>query len=161
VSVRRPPGLLALALVACSAAACVTPPTAGDAPPVAPRAAVRPDTTAQRPMARRYIAGVGDSTFVFPVRELEWVRPGMVGRAVDPARRDTLVAMFRVLDVFGGLATALVTGQTTDITTDHVALLEYPTPAPPRRTRWYRLRSFWVGLLLGGGIGAATAVATR
>ena len=107
-------------------------------------------TLAQRRVAVRFpIEQVGDSTFVFPVRNNRWVAAGQRGQALDPARRDTLVARFRVLAVSRGRATALVTGQTTEVTTDHVAVLERVT-AP-----WYRQWTLWVGLLVGGAAGAA------
>lgn len=103
--------------------------------------------------ARFYITEVGDSTFTFHVDGEKWVRPGQRGRAVDPARRDTLVAMFRILRVTGGDAVALVTGQTTQLTDRHVVLLDMP------RKPWYRRALFWVGVLVGGGLGAAAGSA--
>jgi hypothetical protein len=105
--------------------------------------------------ARFFVVEVGDSTFTFEAGDARWVRPGLAGRTVDPARRDTTVARFRVLAVRGRLATALVTAQTTDVTPSHVALL----PAP--RTPWWRRRAFWAGLLAGGAMGAAVSAAAR
>ena len=115
-------------------------------------AALAAPAAAQRNAARFFVDSVADTTFVFRISpEDDWVRVGAVGVAVDPARRDALVAQFRVLSLWGNRATALVTGQTTFITTAHVAVLE-----PPRR-RFFRQRNFWsgalVGLLLGVGGG--------
>ena len=70
---------------------------------------------------------------------------------VDPARRDALVAHVRIVSVLRGEAIALITGQMADVTTDHVAVMDAPT------TPWYRMRFFWLGLLLGGAAGAAVA----
>jgi hypothetical protein len=108
---------------------------------------------AQSTAHRFLVDSVGDSTFVFHVGARDgWVHPGSNGVAVDPARRDALVARFRVLSVRDRVATALVTGQTTFVTTDHVALLE----EPPRR--FFRQGLFWAGALLGGVIGAVAAL---
>lgn len=99
---------------------------------------------AQRGDVRFYVDSVGDSTFTFRIAANDdWVKVGAMGTAVDPARRDALVARFRVLSVWGNRATALVTGQTTVVTLNHIALL-----APPER-RFYREPQFWSGALLG------------
>lgn len=111
---------------------------------------------AQRSVARFYVDSVADSTFSFRIGPNDdWVRVGATGTAVDPARRDALVAQFRVVSLWGNRATALVTGQTTFLTMDHIAVL-----APPER-RFYRDRSFWSGTLLGLliGVGGALAIA--
>lgn len=110
---------------------------------------------AQRRTVRFYVDSVADSTFAFRIAPSDdWVRVGATGIAVDPARRDALVAEFRVIALWGNRATALVTGQTTFVTVDHIALLE-----PPRR-RFYRDRSFWSGTVLGLllGVGGALAI---
>jgi hypothetical protein len=96
-----------------------------------------------------------DSTFTIDVGRRGWVRPGVRGIAVDPRRRDVLVARFRVLDVAGGTATALVTGQTTRLTDEHIAVLR----PPPQK--WYRTRDFWVGAAAGALAGVAGALAAK
>ena len=83
------------------------------------------------------------------------MKPGAEGLAIDPARRDSLVARFRVARVEWGEAVAVITGQTTAITTEHVALLRMPE-AP-----WYRRASFWLGVMAGAGAGVGIAAATR
>ena len=99
---------------------------------------------AQRRAERFYVDSVADSTFAFRIGAGDdWVRVGAMGIAVDPARRDALVAQFRIVSVWGNRATALVTGQTTFVTVDHIALLD----RPPRR--FYREGTFWSGTLLG------------
>lgn len=100
---------------------------------------------------RFVITQVGDSTFVFATAGQHWVRSGMQGVAVDPLHRDILVARFRVVRVARDSALAFVTGQTTRLTTDHVALLVEPS------TPWYRQTVFWLGSVLGGIIGAVIA----
>ncbi len=105
----------------------------------------------QPPAARFQIAGVGDSTFTFLRGKMSWVREGQRGVAVDPRSNDGLVARFRVLRVVGGEATALVTGKTMELSLVHVALIE------PRSEPWYRQRFFWIGLVIGGSVGAFAA----
>lgn len=106
---------------------------------------------AQRSAYRFEISAADDSTFTFSVARDHWVHRGLEGIAVDPREHDALVARFRVVAVDSGRATALVIGQTTRITTDHVALLVRPE-AP-----WYRRGVFWLGALLGAAIGAVAA----
>jgi hypothetical protein len=108
-------------------------------------------SVAQESAYRFPISAVGDSTFSFDVATNRWVKRGMRGIAVDPQRRDALVARFTVLSVDGGTATALVTGQTTRLSTEHAALIQRQPPP------FYRSGSFWLGLALGVGIGAAIA----
>ena len=97
---------------------------------------------------RLAIIEVGDSTFSFDAGNLRWVKPGERGMAVDPKRRDALVARFSVLEVDAGKATALITGETTRLTPDHVVVLEVPIRP------WYRSTLFWSGAVLGalGGL---------
>ena len=45
------------------------------------------------------ITQVGDTTFRFPRGNAGWIKPEMTGIAVDPRRRDILVAEFRVVRV--------------------------------------------------------------
>ena len=84
------------------------------------------------------ITHVGDSTISFPRGRAGWVRRGQVGIAVDPRRRDALVAQLRVLSVEAGIATAVLIGATTRPMTDHVAIL-YQPPRP-----WFRSSLFWL-----------------
>jgi hypothetical protein len=93
------------------------------------------------------ITQVGDTTFRFPRGTAAWVREGVTGIVVDPTRRDVLVARFRLMAVDSGLATALVTGQTTRVSTDHVVVLSEP------RRPWYRSLTFWSGTVLGLAVG--------
>lgn len=102
---------------------------------------------AQESAVRFEISTVADSTFEFPAGRYAWVAPGIRGIAVDPRRRDALVARFRVMKVADGVATALITGETTHVTTLHVALLEEPRP------RFYKRSLFWGGAALGALLG--------
>lgn len=97
---------------------------------------------------RLTIMEVGDSTFSFNAANLRWIKPGARGIAVDPQRRDALVARFDVLHVENGRATALITGATTLVTTDHVVLLEVPVRP------WYHSTLFWAGAMAGTLVGA-------
>ncbi|MGQ0649943.1 MAG: hypothetical protein ACT4P7_20520 [Gemmatimonadaceae bacterium] len=110
---------------------------------------------AQQRAVRFEITSVSDTTLSFQAGMAAWVRAGQMGRAVDPRRRDALVARFRVLGVRDRVATALVTGQTTAVSTDHVATLE----EPPRS--WFRTGALWVGLLIGTALGTAVGLATK
>ena len=113
--------------------------------------------------AQRFeIVAIGDSTFVFLASRAPWLRTGVYGIAVDPRRRDVLVARFDVVDRRADSATALVTGQTQRVTTDHVALVTRPADTvsvtvvtPVRRTR------FWEGVLAGLGAGILGTLLAR
>ncbi|HUF28353.1 MAG TPA: hypothetical protein VMM18_15350 [Gemmatimonadaceae bacterium] len=102
---------------------------------------------AQETAVRFELAGIADSTFSFAIGRHEWVARGQQGIVVDPRRRDALVARFRVQRVDRGLATAVVTGQTTALSTQHAALLERPRPP------FYRQPVFWIGVVAGGVLG--------
>lgn len=105
---------------------------------------------AQQGAYRFEITAVGDSTISFRVADAPWVKPGLKGIAVDPARRDELIARFSVLRVEGTLATAVVTGQTGKMSTSYMALL-----SPPHK-RWYQEPAVWIsagaGIILGAVI---------
>lgn len=94
------------------------------------------------------ITQVADTTFRFPRGSASWVKVDMTGIAVDPKQRDILVARFRVVGVDSGLVTARVTGATTRVTTEHIALMAEP-PKP-----WYKGITFWAGTVFGIVIGA-------
>jgi hypothetical protein len=98
------------------------------------------------------ITSVGDTTFAFSSGGEKWIRRGQEGIAVDPRRRDALVARFRVTAVHDGVVDALVTGQTTNLRVEHVAVLEEP------RRSWYRAPSFWAGLATGAALGVSVAL---
>ena len=115
---------------------------------LAPRA-----VAAQERAVRFEITEAQDTIFTFAVGRYPWVVPGMEGIVVDPRRRDVLVARFRVVRVQEGLATALVTGATTTLSTTQAALLDEP------RKPFWRRGSFWGGLALGLGLGFAGGAA--
>jgi hypothetical protein len=102
---------------------------------------------AQTGRARFDIASVGDSTFTFNIGGSPWVSKGQQGLAVDPAHGDELIARFRVIGVTGGVATALVTGQTARLSSTYAAILKEPRPA------FYREPLFWIGAFAGGVVG--------
>jgi hypothetical protein len=106
-------------------------------------------SAAQSRGVRFEITQVGDTTFRFPRGNAGWVGPDETGRVVDPRRRDVLVARFRVIRIDSGLVTALVTGQTTRVATEHIALMNEP-PRP-----WYKGITFWGGLVFGFVAGLA------
>ncbi len=113
---------------------------------------VRPLGGQQRAV-RFEIASAGDSTFSFVVGRTDWVERGRRGIAVDPRRRDALIARFVVIGVDSGQATALVTGQTTRVTTDHVALLVRPP------ITWFHHEKFWAGAVAGVLAGLVLGIA--
>jgi hypothetical protein len=96
------------------------------------------------------ITRVGDTTIAFPRGRARWVKPGMIGIAVDPRRRDALVAQFRVVAVDSGVASAVLTGTTTRLETEHIAILQ-PPPRP-----WFRSPLFWASLVVGFALGVMT-----
>jgi len=93
------------------------------------------------------ITTVGDTTFTFQSGRERWVKPGDSGIAVDPRKRDALVARFRIVHVAKGEAMAVITGQTTNVRTDHMVVMQEPRPP------FYRTARFWSGLLLGAAVG--------
>lgn len=105
-------------------------------------------TGAQSRGIRFEITQVADTTFRFPRGSASWVKVDMTGIAVDPKQRDILVARFRIVGVDSGLVTARVTGATTRVTTEHIALMTEPPKA------WYRGITFWAGTVFGIVIGA-------
>ncbi len=108
---------------------------------------------AQETAYRFEITDVGDSTVSLSTEKHEWVHAGQKGIAVDPMRHDALVARFVILkvDPRHKRALAVVTGQTTRLTTSHVALIERPVK------KWYAQPTLWIGAIVGGVIGAVAA----
>ena len=103
---------------------------------------------AQLKGVRFEIKAVGDTTLGFASGSERWIRRGLRGSAVDPKKRDVLVAQLRVLQVDPqGNVTATVIGQTTAVTTDHVVVMQEPSPP------WFRRKAFWGGLALGASLG--------
>jgi hypothetical protein len=164
-----PAGALALAASAgaCRTAAPRAPARADSAPRAAPvdsgpparRAAVDPQTA-----VRFEVVAVDDTTFAFRAANAPWLRPRTIGSVVDPRRRDVLVARFVLLAVAGDTATALVTGQTTRVTTDHVALVPRPqSAAPPPSAVISRVEKqrFWTGAAVGALFGLIAGTLLR
>lgn len=108
---------------------------------------------AQETAYRFEITRVGDSTIVLSTGHHDWVRAKEKGIAVDPMRHDALVARFMILSVnrSDSTAIAVVTGQTTQLTPNHVALITRPGK------HWYAQPVFWIGAVLGGAVGAIAA----
>lgn len=114
--------------------------------------------SAQETAVRFEIASAGDSTFTLVVGRHPWVRPGLYGIVVDPRQRDILIARFQIMAADSANAMALITGMTTRVSTDHVALLDRPPPPIPP---WHRRRSFWLGVLFGVAAGLGLSAAAR
>lgn len=110
---------------------------------------------AQSRAVRFEITAIGDSTIEFRTSTSKWIRPGQLGVAVDPRRRDVLIARFRVELVKEGSALAVITGQTTAVTLEHVAVLD-----EPRRSA-YASPAFWIGIAVGGALGFIGGMAAR
>ena len=147
-ALRRSSAALSLLLVA----ACASGNTpARPAPPAAARPTIRPGDAQDR----FEILRARDTTFTFLVRSADWVRAGQRGIVVDPRRRDVLVARFAALRRSGDSVVAVVTGQTMDVSPEHVVLLN----RPPVKT--FRQKAFWLGLLAGGVAGAAAGASAR
>jgi hypothetical protein len=108
---------------------------------------------AQETAYRLEITTVGDSTVTISTEKHEWVREGQKGIAVDPVHHDALVARFVILhvDPVHKRALAIVTGQTTRLTTQHVALIARPAK------KWYAQPTLWIGTVVGLVIGAAVS----
>jgi hypothetical protein len=96
------------------------------------------------------ITAVGDTTVTFRAGKLTWVVRSPKAIVVDPRRRDELVARIKVLTVSSnGDATAVVTGQTGRITTDHFVVAQEPP------SRWFKNVYLWMGTALGLATGFA------
>jgi len=108
-----------------------------------------------RDAARFEIDVVDDSTATFRVFESRWLRAGLSAYAVDPTRRDALVARLTILRRDSTTATALVTSQVARVTTDHFLLV------PPPPTPWWETKLFWIGTLVGSAVGLGTTAAVR
>lgn len=160
--------LLALACVAPWACGGGPAPSTVPAPPAEPPGVQAPAAVAPieesapavagspDPQLRRFdIVAAGESTLTILTGNKRWIRRGTVGFAVDPKRRDALVARFRVIGRTGDRATALVTGQTTRLDANLVALMREPIPGPLRQD------VFWTGLFLGLAAGVAAALLVR
>ncbi|HJU72455.1 MAG TPA: hypothetical protein VJ717_01825 [Gemmatimonadaceae bacterium] len=111
--------------------------------------------SAQSRAVRFEVTAVGDSTIDFNTGAARWIRPGQLGVAVDPRRRDLLIARFKVQTVREGSATAVITGQTSALAVDHVAVLN-----EPRRSA-YQSPAFWIGIVVGGALGLIGGLASR
>ena len=98
---------------------------------------------AQETAVRFPVVDVGDTTFTFRIGDQRWVGTGLRGIVVDPRQRDVLVARFRVTNVAGEIARAVITGQATSVNTSHTVLLDVP------RQPWYKQKSFWLGAAAG------------
>jgi hypothetical protein len=94
------------------------------------------------------ISQVQDTTLSFPIGTAKWVHIGLNGIAINPRDRDVLVARFRIVDIDQGVATGLITGMTTRLSTDHVVVLEEPTK------RFFKTLGFWGGVVIGFVLGA-------
>jgi hypothetical protein len=92
-----------------------------------------------------------DSTITIPTDQMSWVKRGTRGIAVDPREHDAMVARFQVVRVDSGQATALITGQTTRVTTDHVAVIDRP------HVPWYKQGVFWIGAVVGAAVGVVAS----
>jgi len=155
------------AAVACHGGAPATTPIPtppGEPPQVQPPVGAAPIVDAGTPpvpntpdpQLRRFeVVAVDDTTFTILIGGDRWVRRGTIGVAVDPRRRDALVARFRVLSRVGDSALVLVTGQTTRVEPTHVALIREPVAGPLRQ------EVFWTGIVLGFAAGAAAILVYR
>ena len=108
-----------------------------------------------RDAARFEIEVVDDSTAVIRVEEARWVRRGLAAYAVDPQRRDALVARLSVIALDSTTARLLVTSQVTRVTTEHFLLV--PRPATP----WWRSRVVWTSMVAGALAGISGTLLVR
>jgi hypothetical protein len=136
-----------------SPVASVTGDSSATAAPPSP--GMRPSMRIPRDAARFEIEAVDDSTARFRPFEAKWLRTGMTVYAVDPTKRDALVARLRIVDTDSGRLVARVTGQVTRVTTEHFLLAVRPG------TPWYKRGTFWSGLLAGAAVGAGGVLVAR
>jgi hypothetical protein len=124
------------------------------AKPAAP-APARPTIRPGDAQYRFEILRARDTTFTFLARSADWLKVGQRGIVVDPRRHDALVARFSALRRSGDSVVAVVTGQTMDVSPEHVVLLNRP------RVATFRQKSFWLGLLAGALAGGAAGASVR
>ena len=120
----------------------------------APRPQPLPDRV-PRNAWRFAIAGTSDSTVRFQAGDAKWLRSGMTGYAVDPAKKDAFVARLSLLTDANGDYSALVTGLLRPIDSTHVIVM-----IPPA-TPWWRTKQFWGGLLSGAAVATGTILIAR
>jgi hypothetical protein len=130
---------------------------ASPAPPIQRGTPATPDTArvrrANNDGDRRFvITAVDDSTVSMLAPNDGWLRRGTYGIAVDPRHRDALVARLYVQARTADTVVALVTGQTTRLSTDYVAIFRRPETPVLRRS------TFWGGVLAGVALGAGAVL---
>lgn len=96
-----------------------------------------------------------DSTVNFGAEDATWIKRGMSGIVVDPARGDTLVATLVILDSGPLEYSALITGQVRPVTRSHVVILGY------RKPPLYRRRDFWAGVVSGAAAVGLLVIGAR
>jgi hypothetical protein len=101
------------------------------------------------------ITSTTDSTVAFSARDAAWLRSGMTGYAVDPARRDAFVANLAIMSAQRGEFNALVTGQLRPVDSSHVVVVV--RPALP----FWRATYFWTGLVTGAVAATGTALIAK
>ena len=121
----------------------------------APATGTSPVPKIQRDAARFSIESTTDTTVVFRQAEVQWLKPGMRGHAVDPLQRDALIARLTILRVDTSGVLASITGKVSEIARTQVVLVSRPPKA------WWRDRRFWFGAGAGAAIGAITAASAR
>ena len=137
----------------------LTPPTSATLPAASDVGVAAPATETARATPggagdRRFqLVAVGDSTVTLLAPHDRWLRRGTYGIAVDPRRRDALVARLYVQSREADTTVALVTGQTTRMNADYAAIFRRP------ETPVLRQGSFWGGLAAGAAVGAGLVVA--
>jgi hypothetical protein len=101
------------------------------------------------------ITATTDSTVAFTAKDAPWLRAGMTGHAVDPARRDAFIANLSIISATRGEFNALVTGQLQPVDSSHVVIVVRP------RVRFWRAGNFWTGLFSGVAVATGTALIAK
>lgn len=108
-----------------------------------------------RDAARFSIASTTDSTLTFRPLEVQWLRVGMRGHAVDPTQRDALIARLTIQRMDSSGIVANIDGRVAQVSTTHVVLMVRPVVS------WWRDKRFWLGAGAGLLTGAVAASAGR
>jgi hypothetical protein len=101
------------------------------------------------------ISSTTDSTVAFRANDAPWLRAGMKGYAIDPARQDAFVATLALMSAQRGEFNALVTGQLRPVDSTHVVVVVRPP------IRLWRSTNFWSGLLTGAAVATGTALIAK
>jgi hypothetical protein len=112
-------------------------------------------STIPRNAWRFAVVELTDSTVRFDASDARWLRPGMIGYAVDPSKKDALVASLSLMGTGGREYKALITGQREPVDSTHIVVFLRPD------TPWWRTKHYWGGFVIGVVVTTVAALAAK